>query len=128
MKNSIIRDQRFNKSANDIITIIKEFKAMLRKPQNSESLVKQELLKNEFKSAASQIIQELEETDRTKITVLTELTRADLDVLKSITVEFIPADLANKKPQRIIFNADSDSQCELLNEFADLLKNIQIES
>ena len=88
MQNNIIYNQRFNKSANDIETIITEFRKLINQDKTTpDDLVRIQLLKNEIKTAINQLIEEVENTDKSKVTIFTELTKKDIEALKSIILE-----------------------------------------
>ena len=123
MQNNIIYNQRFNKSVNDIESIITEFRKLINQDKtNSDDLVRIQLLKNELKTATNSLIDEVENTDRSKITIFTELTRDDIEALKRITI--------NTEAVRTtgIMNIKLDVEVSdryLLQQFIDLIEELK---
>ena len=123
MQNNIIYNQRFNKSVNDIESIITEFRKLINQDKtNSDDLVRIQLLKNELKTATNSLIDEVENTDRSKITIFTELTKDDIEALKRITI--------NTEAVRTtgIMNIKLDVEVSdryLLQQFIDLIEELK---
>ncbi len=123
MQNNIIYNQRFNKSVNDIESIITEFRKLINQDKtNSDDLVRIQLLKNELKTATNSLIDEVENTDRSKITIFTELTRDDIEALKRITINTE----AFKTTGIMDIKLDVEvSDRDLLQQFIDLIDELK---
>ena len=66
MENNIIYNQRFNKAASDIETIVREFKKFINQDNTTaDDLIRIQLLKNEFKTAVNSLLEEVEDTEPT---------------------------------------------------------------
>lgn len=123
MQNNIIYNQRFNKAANDIETIITEFRKLINQDETTpDDLVRIQLLKNELRTATNSLLEEVEDTDKCKVTLFTELTRSDIEALKSITVD--SSALAAYKEISIKLDEEGTGK-ELVNQFIELIKELK---
>ncbi len=124
MQNNIIYNQRFNKSANDIETIITEFRKLINQDKTTpDDLVRIQLLKNEIKTAINQLIEEVENTDKSKVTIFTELTKKDIEALKSIILESWTEEAEGYI--EFSFRILDKSGKELMNQLIDLFEELK---
>lgn len=126
MQNNIIYNQRFNKAANDIETIITEFRKLINQDETTpDDLIRIQLLKNELKTATNSLLEEVEDTDKCKVTIFTELTRSDLEIIKKLAIDYSALDKCNE----LVIKIDEEaSGKELLNQFIELVKELKVYS
>lgn len=123
MTNNVIYNQRFNKAANDIETLIIEFRKLINQDNlTPDDLIRVQLLKNEFRTATNSLIEEVEDTDKSKITIFTELNRSDIEALKGITLD--TSALGSYKEISLKLN-EEDSGKELLEQFIKLVQELK---
>ena len=123
MQNNIIYNQRFNKAANDIETIITEFRKLINQDETTpDDLIRIQLLKNELRTATNSLLEEVEDTDKCKVTIFTELTRSDIEALKSITIDVSALDVYKELSIKL---DEEETGKELVNQFVSLLKELK---
>ncbi len=123
MQNNIIYNQRFNKAANDIETIITEFRKLINQDETTpDDLIRIQLLKNELRTATNSLLEEVEDTDKCKVTIFTELNRSDIEALKSITIDVSALDVYKELSIKL---DEEETGKELVNQFVSLLKELK---